>query len=179
MDIPSCARPAAALRQWFVVYSKPRQEGCAQFHLEHRGIEVFAPKMLLPAYLERRTRLVPLFPNYLFVRIDPAEHFNTVLWSPGVSRFITSQRGTPARLDDAIVEFFRERADGDGVIVARADLAVGTQVEVTRGPFDGLMGIITRPPDARGRVRVLMRLLNRHVVKVDVPVHSLRPAWVV
>ena len=51
----------------------------------------------------------------------------------------------------------------DGVIVARADLTVGSQVEVSRGPFDGLMGIITRPPDAKGRVRVLMRLLNRDV----------------
>jgi transcriptional antiterminator RfaH len=179
MDAPAYVPSAAAPRQWFVVYSKPRQEGCARFHLERRGIEVFAPRMLLPAYLERRTRLVPLFPNYLFVRIDPAEQFYTALWSPGVSRFITSQRGTPASLDDAIVEFLRERADGDGVIAARADLAVGTQVEVTRGPFDGLMGIITRPPDARGRVRVLMRLLNRRVVKVDVPVHSLRAVWVV
>jgi len=179
MDTASCAPLPAALRRWFVVYSKPRKEGCAQFHLERRGIEVFAPKMLLPAYLERRTRLVPLFPNYLFVRIDPAEHFSTVLWTPGVSRFITSQRGSPASLDDAIVEFLLERADGDGIIVARPDLTVGTQVEVTRGPFDGLMGIITRPPDAKGRVRVLMRLLNRHAVRVDVPVHSLRAAWVV
>ena len=179
METAPCPPATAAPRQWFVVYSKPRKEACAQFHLERRGIEVFAPRMLLPAYLERRTRLVPLFPNYLFVRIDPAEDFYTVLWSPGVSRFITSQRGTPASLDDAMVEFLRERADTDGVIIARPDLTVGTQVEVTRGPFDGLMGIITRPPDAKGRVKVLMRLLNRHVVRVDVPVHSLRAAWVV
>jgi transcriptional antiterminator RfaH len=162
-----------------VVYSKPRKEACAQFHLERRGIEVFAPKMLLPAYLERRIRLVPLFPSYLFVRIDPVEDLHAVLWSPGVSRFVASQRGTPARLDDAIVEFLRNRADAAGVITAHPDLSVGSEVEVTRGPFDGLMGIITRPPDGKGRVKVLMRLLNRHVVTVDVPVHSLRAAWVV
>jgi transcription antitermination factor NusG len=134
--------------------------------------------MLLPAYLQRQTRLVPLFPNYLFVRIDPAEDFYTVLWSPGVSRFITCERGTPASLDDGIVEFLRERADGNGIIAARADLHVGSEVEVTGGPFHGLAGIIARPPDAKGRVKVLMRLLNRRV-KVDVPVRSLRAAWVV
>ena len=56
--------------------------------------------------------------------------------------------------------FLRERADADGVITARADLKVGAQVEVARGPFDGLIGIITRPPDAKGRVKVLMQLVE-------------------
>lgn len=164
---------------WFVIYSKPRKEASAQFHLDRRGIEVFAPKMLLPAYLDRRTRLVPLFPNYLFVKIDPVVDFHTVLWTPGVSRFVASQGGTPAQLDAAIVAFLKERADGEGIITARADLKVGAQVEVTRGPFDGLIGIIARPPDAKGRVKVLMQLLNRQPVRVDIPVHSLRAAWVV
>lgn len=171
--------PGEEPKRWFVVYSKPRKEVSAQFHLDRRGIEVFAPKMLLPAYLERRTRLVPLFPNYLFVRIDPVVDFHTVLWTPGVSRFVASQGGTPAQLDAAIVAFLKERADGEGVITARADLKVGAQVEVTRGPFDGLIGIIARPPDAKGRVKVLMQLLNRQPVRVDIPVHSLRAAWVV
>jgi transcription antitermination factor NusG len=170
--------PAPA-RHWVVLYSKPRKEASAQFHLERRGVEVFAPMMLLPAYLERRTRVVPLFPSYLFARIDPVEDFHTVLWSPGVSRLVTAQNGAPAVLDDAVVAFLRERADGDGIIRAHPDLKVGAQVEVTRGPLDGLRGIITRPPDAKGRVKVLMKLLNRQPVKVDLPVHSLRAAWVV
>ena len=42
-------------------------------------------------------------------------------------------------------------------------------VEITSGPFAGLAGIIQEPPDARGRVTVLMDLLNRQV-PVEVPV---------
>src|SRR5262245_36644750 len=182
MDAPPAAGTALAplgSRHWVVLYSKPRKEASAQFHLERRGVEVFAPKMLLPAYFERRTRVVPLFPSYLFARIDPVEDFYTVLWSPGVSRFVPAQTGAPAVLDDTIAAFLREGADGDGIISARPDLKVGAQVEVTRGPFDGLQGIITRPPDAKGRVKVLMKLLNRQPVKVDLPVHALRAAWVV
>ena len=175
-EAPMATSPA---KHWAVVYSKPRKEASAEFHLERRGVEVFAPKLLLPAYLERKTRLIPLFPNYLFARIDPGEDFYTVLWSPGVSHFVTAQSGAPARLDDAIVTFLRERADENGIVTARIDLEVGAQVEVTRGPLDGLIGIITRPPDAKGRVKVLMKLLNRQPVRVDVPVHSLRAAWVV
>jgi len=166
-------------RHWVVLYSKPRKEVTAQFHLERRGVEVFAPKMMLPAYSERRAQLMPLFPNYLFARIDPVRDFYTVLWSPGISRFVTVKSGAPAQLDDAVVAYLRERADADGVIQARPDLKVGAQVEVTRGPFDGLIGIIARPPDAKGRVRVLMKLLNRQPVRVDLPVRSLRAAWVV
>ena len=169
----------APARYWVVLYSKPRKEATAQFHLERHGVEVFAPKMMLPGYAERRAQLVPLFPNYLFARIDPIRDFHAVLWSPGISRFVTVESGAPARLDDAIVAFLRERANPDGVILARPDLKVGAQVEVTRGPFDGLIGIITRPPDAKGRVKVLMQLLNRQPVRVDLPVHSLRAAWVV
>ena len=171
--------PGPEARGWFVVYSKPRRENAAQFHLQHRGVEVFAPKVLLPEYLGRRTRLIPLFPNYLFVKIAPAEDFYRVLWAPGVSRFVTSQTGVPARLDDAVVTFLQERADTEGVLAARADLKVGQQVEVTKGPFDGLIGIITRPPDARGRVKVLMQLLNRQPVKMEMPAHLLKATWVV
>lgn len=167
------------LLQWFVVYSKPRKEASAQLHLQHRGIHVFAPKVLLPECLGTQRRLVALFPNYLFVKIRPLQDYYAVLWSPGVSRFVTSQAGVPARLDEGVVAVLMERADTRGIITARPDLKVGQSIEVTRGPFDGLIGIITKPPDSKGRVKVLMQLLNRQPVKVDVPVHSLRATWVV
>ncbi len=48
-------------------------------------------------------------------------------------------------------------------------LAGELEVLINAGPFAGLVGIIQNPPDARGRVKVLLELLGRHV-KVDVPV---------
>jgi hypothetical protein len=39
------------------------------------------------------------------------------------------------------------------------------------------MGIIQEPPNARGRVKVLLQLLNRET-KVDVPVKFVRASWV-
>lgn len=165
-------------RQWFVVYCKPHKEDFAQLHLESRGIDVFLPRLRLPDYLAHRRRVVPLFPNYLFVRIDPHRDFYTVLWSPGVKRFVSPQ-GDPAAVDDEVVAFLRKQADGEGVLAARADLRAGQRVEITNGPFDGLIGIIQRPPNAKGRVKVLMQLLNQRPIKVDVPVQFVRTAWVV
>jgi transcription antitermination factor NusG len=65
----------------------------------------------------------------------------------------------------------------DGVIAARCNVDVGQKVSITGGPFDGLVGIIQEPPSARGRVKVLLQLLNRET-KVDVPVRFINANWV-
>jgi transcription elongation factor/antiterminator RfaH len=183
MDVglaPEAARdPArAAGRRWYVVYSKPRTETRAKFHLERRHIEVFYPQLRLPRYMTAPRQVVPLFPNYLFVRINIAEQFHHVTWSPGIRRFV-GPVGGPTPLDDEVIVFLKELASPEGVIAARPDLAVGQEVEITRGPFSGLLGIIQRPADARGRVKVLMQLLTRRAITVDVPVQFLRSAWLV
>jgi transcription antitermination factor NusG len=65
----------------------------------------------------------------------------------------------------------------EGMIGARSNLAVGQEVCITDGPLEGLKGIIRQPPDARGRVRVLMTLLNRDLT-VTVPVAYVQSGWV-
>lgn len=156
-------------KQWYVVYCKPQKEEFAQFHLQLKGIEVFLPMLLLPEALRRRKRILPLFPNYLFVRIRISEEYGYVLWSPGVKRFVSFD-DVPLPLEDNIVDYLMEQANSEGIIPARSNLKVGQEVRITGGPFDGLVGIIQDPPDAKGRVRVLMKLLSRQV-KIDVPVH--------
>jgi transcription antitermination factor NusG len=65
----------------------------------------------------------------------------------------------------------------DGVIAARCNIEVGERVSIEGGPFDGLVGIIEEPPNAKGRVKVLLQLLNRET-KVDVPVQFINASWV-
>lgn len=170
--------PAPAGRAWYVVYSKPHKEGTALFHLERRSIEVYYPKLVLPAYVAGPRRVVPLFPSYLFVRINLVEQFYDVIWSPGVKRFV-GPHGVPTALDDDVVAFLQEHAAPDGTLQARSTLRVGQEVEITGGPFAGIVGIIQQPPDARGRIKVLMQLLNRRAVRVDVPVRFVKSGWTV
>lgn len=156
-------------RQWYVVYSKPRREEFAQSHLCRKGLEVFFPRLALPHPRPRQGQLVPLFPNYLFVRLQLPEEYHYALWSPGV-KTIVNFNGTPAPIDDQVVRFIKEEADEEGVIKGCSSLTAGQEVRIKGGPLDGLIGVIQDPPDARGRVNVLMQLLNRQV-KVTVPVH--------
>jgi transcriptional antiterminator RfaH len=167
----------SAARQWYVLYSKPQKEEYARFHLSLKGLEVFFPQLLFPKSAKKRKRLVPLFPNYLFVRLTLfSEEFSYAQWSPGVSRII-SFNGVPASIDDAIMDFLMNRVNGDGVIDARPNLRSGQEVRITGGPFDGLIGIIQEPPNAKGRINVLLSLLNR-TTKVDVPIHFVEAQWV-
>ncbi len=165
------------MRQWYVVYSKPRKEACAEFYLRQKGLEVFFPRLRLPGSLRKRKRIVPLFPNYLFVRIQVfSAEYSYVAWSPGVNRFV-SFNGIPTPLDDEIVAYLMEQSTDEGIITARSNLKPGQEVQISGGPFEGLIGIIQYPPDAKGRVKLLLNLLSREV-KVAVPLQFIDSGWV-
>ena len=163
--------------RWYVVYSKPRKEECAQYHLQLKGLKVFLPRLLLPASTQKRKRVVPLCPNYLFVRIQDPEEFPYARWAPGVNRLV-SFNGVPAALEENVLDFLIEQANADGVITARSSLIQNQEIRITGGPFDGLVGIIREPPSPRGRVKVLLNLLSRQV-KAEVPVQFVSSGWVV
>jgi transcriptional antiterminator RfaH len=164
-------------RQWYVVYSKPQKEDYACFQLENKGLEVFFPRLLLPETSRARRRVVPLFPNYLFVKLNlVSEEYYWVSWSPGVNR-IVSFNGHAAAVEDDVISVLIERADKEGIIPARSSLQRGHEVRISGGPLQGLLGIIEEPPDARGRVKLLMKLLNRQM-NVDVPLHLVESNWI-
>jgi transcriptional antiterminator RfaH len=164
-------------RKWYVVYSKAQKEEFAQFCLQLKGLKVFFPRLLLPDSAKKRKRLVPLFPNYLFVRLSlSSNEYSYAIWSPGVSRII-SFNGSPAAIHDAVVDFIMSQANREGVIEAQSSLRSGQEVRITGGPFQGLVGIIQEPPSAKGRIKILLQLLNQPT-KVDVPIRFVQGEWV-
>ena len=173
-------------RDWYVIYSKPHKEEQVQMHLGLKGIESFFPRLQMPGCAGRKKAITPLFPNYLFARIDLATEAHWVMWAPGVKRIVSFSEH-PVPLEDSIIEFLKNQADAAGIIRARSRLSAGQQVEITGGPFDGFVGIIENPPNAKGRVKILLKLLSRPIsVKLGVefirnqsiaiapPVHSDR-----
>jgi transcription elongation factor/antiterminator RfaH len=153
--------------RWYVVYTKPRKETLVQCQVQHKGVPLFFPKLRLPPSRAKQPQLIPLFPNYLFVRIEAAWQYDAVRWAPGV-RYVVNFNGTPAPVDDAAIAFLQQHADTQGVLTACSTLQTGQEVLIREGPFAGLTGIIEYPPDAKGRVKVLLSLLGRQVT-VPVP----------
>jgi transcription antitermination factor NusG len=164
-------------KRWYVVYSKPHGEERAEFHLRLKRVEYFFPRLLLPGSHTKPNRIISLFPNYIFVRIALAEDYYRVIWSPGVKYFV-GFGGYPAPLNDEVVEFLMKQANPEGIIRARLNLEIGQVVRICDGPLAGFVGIIQDPPDAKGRVKLLLNLLKRQVA-TEAPATSIEALWVV
>jgi transcription antitermination factor NusG len=147
-------------KAWYVVYSGSHDERTVQFNLRSKGLEVFFPRLLLPTSLHRRSQIVPFFPNYLFVRIRLPDEYDCLTSSSAVKGLV-SFNNAPATLDDAVVAYLMRQANPAGVITGGSNLKVGHEIRTSGGLFDGIAGIIQDPPDARGRVRILIELLSR------------------
>ncbi len=154
-------------RQWFVVSTKVRREQYAQEQLQRRGVETFLPRILEPGRLRGKPTIAPLFPGYLFVRLDLAQQYFSVVWAPGVRKFI-GFGALPCAVDDVVIDFLQVRMGTEGIVRALPVFKQGDLVRITHGPFEGLVGIIEHPVSGHGRVRVLMELLRRQT-RVEVP----------
>ncbi len=130
----------------------------------------------MPESLGKRKRIIPLFPNYLLVRTRLFEGYYDVAWSPGVKRFVAFN-DIPIPLDVNIVRYLMQQANPQGIIKACSKLKMGEEVLINSGPFEGLIGIIKEPPNAKGRLRVLMDLLSRQV-QVEVPLSFCKSGWI-
>jgi transcription antitermination factor NusG len=161
---------------WYVVYTKPQKEDVAQFYCRLKGVDCFFPRLRLPASAGRTGRVAPLFPNYLFVKISRPAEYHHVIWSPGV-KYLVSAKDIPLPVGDDVVKFLMRQADADGIITARSNLKVGQEVRIRTGSLNGIAGMIQKVPNAKSRVQVLLKLLNREV-RAEVPLHLVGSGWV-
>ena len=152
---------------WNVAHTKPHQEAQVAKFLGLHQIEAYAPQFAPPARTragsvrDRRQRLV--FPGYLFLH-----------WAPGVRRVLTDG-GSPARVQDGIVERIRERLFEEAGSRTRLAFTPGQRLVIERGPLAMVDAIFDKALNSSERVQVLVHLLGRPMtVAVDAAI--LRPA---
>jgi transcription antitermination factor NusG len=152
---------------WYALYTKHQHEKSASQLLVHKGFEV-----LLPLYRSRsrwsdRTRviLLPLFPNYLFVKCD-LETRVRVLQTAGVCWFVANA-GVPASVAEADVEMLQCVAQTPLNVQPHVYLDRGDKVRVIHGPLAGLTGILTRVKN-QCRVIISLELLRKSAaIEID------------
>ena len=149
---------------WVVVHTHPHREHVAIENLTRQGFESYCPMIKRRRSHARRITTVarPLFPSYLFVRIDPTiSRWRPILSTLGVRSLVRfgDQLGM---LDNAFIEELHKREE-DGCIVRPAEpYRVGQQVKVCGGPFDGVVATIVSLQE-RDRIIVLMEFLQQRV----------------
>jgi transcriptional antiterminator RfaH len=147
--------------RWFVVCSRPHFEKRSLAHLRHQGFRCFLPLHEKTVRHARQFRVVqaPLFPRYLFVRLDlERERWRSVAGTVGVSNLIMEGE-RPKPIPGAIVEELMALADRSGLVAIAPRLEVGGAVRLVSGPFAGMVGELLALDDD-GRVRVLMNVLG-------------------
>ncbi len=165
--------------RWYVVNTKTNHEKYAERNIARSGIECY-----LPLLKERRivrnqiiTAINPLFPGYMFVRIDLAQHYRTVNYARGV-RKIVGLGPMPVEVDSAMIDSIRSKVASSEVdMLQRPErLGHGQRVHIQGGPLSGLEAIFVGGMPGRQRAMVLLHTLAlqaRVVIEVDKLVPSV------
>jgi len=129
-------------------------------------METFLPLLEIYQYCSGRMvqRIKPLFPNYLFARLDLKLHYYKVKWTRGVSKILGTGDG-PVSISEKVVQTIRGRVGRDNLVKLEEEWKEGDIVQITSGPFKELMGIFQKKMSDKGRVRILLSLIG-----ADIPV---------
>ena len=155
--------------QWYALHAKPHKERQVEAALIARGIQVYFPTV--PTVPRRgRPASRAFFPRYLFVQADiETIGLWTLHYAPGAAGVVMFG-GIPARVDDAVIAALQARlarvqsTNGAGQVIVdqRGEIVEpGDRVAITSGPLADLDAVFDRRLTATGRVRVLVRLLQR------------------
>lgn len=161
--------PSEMATPWLVVTTHPHRELAAIENLRRQNFECYCPMVMKRVRHARRATdvLRPLFPNYVFVRLDSAGvHWAPILSTTGVRSLV--RFGTePGTISGAFIASLRAREVSGRIVRPDTPFKPGDPVRLIGGPFDGLVAEILELAD-RDRLIVLMRLLNQTVkVKVE------------
>jgi transcriptional antiterminator RfaH len=161
--------------RWYLVHTRPNTERKAEFNLQAQGFATFLPQNDKTIRHARRFTTVrrPLFPRYLFVRLDIGrDRWLSVNGTIGVSRLFT-QEGRPVAVPSGIVEGLLAHSDA-GLTRLDRSLAEGQRVRILSGPLADFTATVLRL-DARRRVDVLLEIMGA-AVPVSVDRRALAPA---
>lgn len=144
MDMATVMEKEAKMsNDWYVVYTKPRNEKKVYEQLCLKGVECYCPCQKTLKQWSDRTKWVeePLFKSYLFVKIPQTEKERIeILETPGVVRFLYWLR-KPARVKQSEIEAIQKFL-GEYSAVEVISFEPGTKLKVRDGALKGMEGIV-------------------------------------
>ena len=149
-------------REWYAVYTMSRHEKRVAAHCERIAIEHFLPLYTWRRSWKYRTTVdlqMPLFPNYIFVQLQPDDH-GPLMRLPGVLSTVGNAAG-PVAIQDSEMEMLRRIMDCKA-IEPHAYITAGDKVRVKEGPLQGIVGVVLRKANGL-RFIVTLDLIGKSV----------------
>lgn len=165
------------MEHWYAVHTKARDEMLAEENLHRQGFHTFLPR--IKATRRRRGRwyqvIEPLFPGYLFIRLDPLTRDTSPIRSTRGALGLVRFGGEPAVVPAELIEqLIAAATDEPGVVRQEYLFQPGDRVRILSGPFTGLPASIVAETGEE-RVQLLLELLGR-TNKVLISRHQVAPA---
>ena len=163
------------VKRWYLVYSKPRQEDVAKQNLQRQGYETYLPMVRFARRrLGRRIiKIEPMFPRYLFIRLDTeSDNWAPIRSTLGVNSIVRFGPD-PTPVPDELVASLKAR-DREGVQdMPLHEFKPGGKVRIEEGPFEGYEGIFLATT-SQDRVLVLLDIVGK-AAKARVHIEQLGP----
>jgi len=161
---------------WYLAYTKPRQEEIARVNLEQQGFESY-----LPLYKKfRKTEqgpvsvFEPMFPRYIFFRPGkPGQSISAVRSTKGITTIVRFGF-EPAVIDEVLLHRIRqlEQDRNHATLVELSNLKAGQAVRLKHTALGGVEGLVQSVSSKR--VAVLLDILGRPAV-VQLEHHQVEP----
>lgn len=171
------------MQHWYAAYTKPRAERSVAGHWAGLGLQVFLPEAPRRLAGVSDVPREPLFPCYLFARLDYEATSSTVWrWTPGL-RHLVAYDDQPVVVPEEIIHLIAYQLEKLAEVEPGAPFSFqpGELVRITAGPFRDLLAIFEKRLGARDRVLVLLQTLDRcvrleldaaHLEKIPDPVRG-------
>ena len=125
---------------WCVAHTRPRCEKKLAEYCERQGFQVTLPCYRSVKKYDRKTVTFkkPLFPNYVFLRLEPAQR-QKVFQSDYVANLleVPNQEEFEEQLGDILLSL-----ESDLEVLLAPAITVGSRVKITTGPLRGLEGFV-------------------------------------
>ena len=161
---------------WYVIYAQAQKEAVAALNLEKQGFETYLPRYNKQCRHARRvyTRQAPLFPRYLFVRMDPqAQRWRAINGTIGVN-YLICEGATPVAVAPRLINAIKAREDKGIVQVLLPAFDKGQKLCITDGPFAEIEGLFECVDDQE-RIVLLLDIMGQNV-RTHVPSHAVTAA---
>jgi transcription termination/antitermination protein NusG len=156
---------------WYGIHVRSKFERVVSATLSGKGYEEFLPLCRTRrAWSDRSKELeVPLFPCYLFCRIDVGDRLLPILTTPGVISIVAAGK-VPVSIPDSEIDAIKTVIGSGLQAEPWPQLVVGSKVIIEKGPLAGIEGV-TLEMNKRQRLIVSISLLQRSVAV------EIEPDW--
>ena len=150
--------------QWFLIYTKPRQEERAKENLENQGFETFSPMIASEKTKQPQSfSLKPMFPRYLFTKFTvDNNNWRHIKSTRGVSHVITFGHKL-TEVPNSVIDYLKSKVDDSDVHKlqnTRKTFQKGDELVIKQGVFQGKDATFLSM-SGKERVRVMLSLMNR------------------